>query len=65
MSFHAYNTREQKQESITSQDNVLTKLEKNIVNHESIGKLKDVFINSKDIIIKRLKDKNQRQQEKF
>lgn len=65
MSSHAYNTSEQKQESITSQDDVLIKLEKNIVNHVSIGKLKDVFINSKDIIIKRLKDKNQRQQEKF
>ena len=65
MPSHAYNTSEQKQEFITSQDNVLTKLEKNIVNHVSIGKLKDVFINSKDIIIKRLKDKNQRQQEKF
>ena len=52
MSSHAYNTSEQKQESITSQDDVLTKLEKNIVNHVSIGKLKDVLLIQKTLLLK-------------
>ena len=56
MSSHEYNTRGKKRESSIGQDNVLANI---IIANDvsfSIGKLRDEFINLKNIIIKRLQD---------